>query len=639
VEPNPAWAALWLPYTLQPQMEDLFDASPRSTCIDSQSDLPACRELRERESRWLSLAGRLAPGYSRAAAAAELKILMSGEAYLDPDAAELKLTDGSAWSTGPPDAAWILALVLTLPTLIALIVCANVASLLLSRAVKRQQDMAIRLAIGGSRLKLVRMLLAEQMLLAGAAAVLSLWLVNVLPSIIVAQVPGMRDVLVSGTDPDWRVLAYLAAVAFLTAIGAGTAPALESLNVQLGQSLQGRAALSGHHGISRTQGLLIGVQVALSMVPIVGAAAFLRAERQLISPGFDAPHVAVASVARESDNGLPLEWPTERVEALPGARSVALAASLPPFAESEVTVERPGAAPREFPSMAVSPSYFRTLGIALVSGRTFHDEDYLRGGSEEAAIVSAELARRLFPGQSAVGQTFDGAPVRQPSNADQAATRTRFEIVGVAADTATGPNAIGTGRSLIYQLIDRASARSVDHNLLVRVEGDARQFLPVLQSTLKPVVNTFVSAFTLQSVLDERRDVLQVLTTLVMVPAAVSLTLALIGVFGILAFTAAQRRKEVAIRAAVGASRAAIFGSIIRPALRPTGVGVVIGAAASFGALRFFESVEPGLVSLSVDVVAYLVGACLMLCAALAAMSSPAWRATVADPVRALREE
>jgi ABC-type antimicrobial peptide transport system permease subunit len=289
--------------------------------------------------------------------------------------------------------------------------------------------------------------------------------------------------------------------------------------------------------------------------------------------------------------------------------------------------------------MAVSPSYFRTLGIALVSGRTFHDEDYLRGGSEEAAIVSAELARRLFPGQSAVGQTFDGAPVRQPSNADQAATRTRFEIVGVAADTATGPNAIGTGRSLIYQLIDRASARSVDHNLLVRVEGDARQFLPVLQSTLKPVVNTFVSAFTLQSVLDERRDVLQVLTTLVMVPAAVSLTLALIGVFGILAFTAAQRRKEVAIRAAVGASRAAIFGSIIRPALRPTGVGVVIGAAASFGALRFFESVEPGLVSLSVDVVAYLVGACLMLCAALAAMSSPAWRATVADPVRALREE
>jgi ABC-type antimicrobial peptide transport system permease subunit len=318
---------------------------------------------------------------------------------------------------------------------------------------------------------------------------------------------------------------------------------------------------------------------------------------------------------------------------------VALAASLPPFAEGTVTVERPGAAPREFPSMAVSPSYFRTLGIALVSGRTFHDEDYLRGGSVEAAIVSAELARRLFPGQNAVGQTFDGTPVRQPPNADQAAMRTRFEVVGVAADTATGPNAISTGRSLIYQLIDRASARSVDHNLLVRFDGDPRQFLPVLQSALKPVVNTFVSAYTLQSILDERRDVLRVLTTLVMVPAAVSLTLALIGVFGILAFTAAQRRKEVAIRAAVGASRADIFGSIIRPALRPTGVGVVLGTAASFGALRFFESVGPGLVSLSVDLAAYLVGACLMLCAALAAMSSPAWRATVADPVRALREE
>jgi ABC-type antimicrobial peptide transport system permease subunit len=245
-----------------------------------------------------------------------------------------------------------------------------------------------------------------------------------------------------------------------------------------------------------------------------------------------------------------------------------------------------------------------------------------------------EFARRVFHGQDAVGQTFD-VPKEH----------TRFEIVGVVSDvlTFTGDNGrFGNDRSLIYEVLNRTSdnpTRWADPVLLVRVAGDVGQFAPVLQSALKPVVYARMSIDTLQSVLYDAMAPLRLVRTLVMATAGIALALALIGVFGILAFTAAQRRKEVAIRSAVGASREEIFGSMIRPALRPIGLGIAIGAAVSFGALRFFESVSRQGGGASGDVAAYLAGAGLLLCAALAAMSSPAWRAATADPSRALRED
>jgi predicted permease len=625
--------ALWLPYTLQPQMSDLFETSHGSSCFPAET--PACKAWEVENAYWLRLAGRLAPGTSRSAAAAELKVLTTREASANPNVTVgLTATDGSLWSAEPAEVARMLALVLVLPTVIALIVCANVASLLLSRAVKRQQEMAIRLAVGGGRLKLVRMLLVEQMLLASIAAVLSLWLVVSLLPIVVAQVPGMSDVVLHGTRPDWRVLSYLAAVTLLTAIGAGTAPALESLNLQLVESLKGRRALSGSSGLSRSQGFLICSQVVLSMVPLVGTAAFLRAERRIDSPGFDADQVVLVSTVPNPGRGAPLEWPMERVEALASVRSTALSTSFPPNIDRMITVERPGMESREFPVSSVSPGYFRTLGISLLSGRVFRDGDARRGDGTQTAVVSLEFARRVFHGQDAVGQTFD-VPKEH----------TRFEIVGVVSDvlTFTGDNGrFGNDRSLIYEVLNRTSdnpTRWADPVLLVRVAGDVGQFAPVLQSALKPVVYARMSIDTLQSVLYDAMAPLRLVRTLVMATAGIALALALIGVFGILAFTAAQRRKEVAIRSAVGASREEIFGSMIRPALRPIGLGIAIGAAVSFGALRFFESVSRQGGGASGDVAAYLAGAGLLLCAALAAMSSPAWRAATADPSRALRED
>jgi hypothetical protein len=477
------------------------------------------------------------------------------------------------------------------------------------------------------------MLLVEQVLLAGVAAALSVWLVTVLPPIVVARVPGMSEEILNGTGPDWRVLMYLGAVALLTAVGAGTAPALESMNVQLVESLKGRRALSGSRGISRTQGVLICTQVVLSMVPLVGTAAFLHAERQFDRPGFDADRVLVASVWRDAEGRPPLEWPIDRVEAIPAVRSTALAASVAPFTDDTIAVERPGRGPVEFPVKTVSPAYFRTLGISIVSGRPFRDDDALRDDGDRAAIVSLAFARRVFPGQDAVGKTFD-VP----------AQRKLFAIVGVAADTLTFAERarFANDRSLIYEVVgggSDASKRPRDHTLLVRFSGDASRFESALQAVVTPEPSMRVSVETLQSILDDSLGPLRLLRTLVMIAAGIGLALALVGVFGILAFAATQRRKEVAIRAAVGASRAEIFGAVIRPALRPTGLGIAIGAGVSFAVLRFFESVGGRWGSFSFDPLAYVAGAGLLLCAALAAMSSPAWRAATADPSRALRED
>ncbi|HEX5108844.1 MAG TPA: ABC transporter permease [Vicinamibacterales bacterium] len=620
--------ALWLPYTLQPQLQDLF-RSRSGSC--EPSDSPPCKAWMIQNSRWLSLAGRLAPGFSRSAAAAELKVLTSREA--DSDIADrLTVSDGSLWSKGALGVAVTFALILLLPTVVALIVCTNVASLLLSRAVKRQQEMAIRLAIGGGRLTLARMLLVEQLLLAGVAAVLSLSLVKALPPILVARLPGLSERILHGTGPDWRVFVYLAAVALLTAIGAGTAPALQSLNLRIVEALKGRHTASGSRGISRTQAVLICAQVVLSMVPVVGTAAFLRAERRFHNPGFDAGQVVFASVFRDRESGAALEWPVERVRALPAVRSTAFATSTPPFVDGMITIERPGArSPHEFPVLAVSPDYFRTVGITLVSGRPFREDDVLRSDSGRPVIVSTTLARHLFPGQHAVGKTFD-APVEH----------TRFEIVGIASDAMTFTNGsrFTSDRSLIYQILDSkpdTSGRPADPVLLVRFGGDIRQFTTDLQAVLKPVHKRVV-VDSLQSVVDESLDVLRLLRTLVMVTAGIGLGLALTGVFGILAFAAAQRRKEVAIRAAVGASRADIFGAILRPALWPTGFGIALGTVLSFGALRFFESVSREQWAAS-DPGAYVTGAFVLVCAALAAMSSPAWRAATVNPSKALRED
>jgi predicted permease len=616
-QPDGQTADLWLPYTLRGQLKDLTE--------DGEA-------MEVAGFPWLGMAGRLADGYSRRAASAEFSVLTGREKPPDPDLAfELQLTDGSLWSMAPGDTLWMFSMALAFPTLMMLIIGATVATLLLSRAVRRQREMAIRLAIGGGRLGLIRMLLLENLLLAGLAAVVGLAFVYALPPVILRLWFSISSAgPVQTIQPDWKVIAYMGIVTIISALCAGLAPAFESLNLHLTESLKGRLVLSGRRGIPFTQGLLVGIQVAFSMVLVVAAAAVVRAERRFANPGFESRHVVHAQIPRQLPTAHTPSSLAALVEQLPGVRSVAYAESLPAVFESAVFLEDLGQPRQPVLSASVSPGYFDALGIRIVAGREFVDGDAGRTGAGAPVVVSRQFARRFFPGQHPLGKTMQelgpgGRPIP-------------LEIVGVVENRTVGfgPLRAPDDGSFVYRLMKPA----VTGYLLVRFDGDARQVTPALQGLLKQTAGWVVPVSTIQSSLDQRMSRIRGFQGLVTTMGAIGVTLAVIGVFGILAFTAVQRRKEVAIRTALGARRLDIFGSMVLPALRPTGIGIVAGALLSFPALRLAESLRTvPLGAPSVDPATYLAGGVLLLCAALLAMSPPAYRATVSDPARALRED
>jgi len=609
--PDGLATGLWLPYTVGSQLKDLI-VFPG----ELDPDFP-----------WFGMVGRLAPGYSRRAAAAEFRVLTGREPDADSDlVVGLKLTDGSLWSMAPADTLWMFSAALAFPMLVTLIVCAAVATLLLSRAVRRQREMAIRLAVGGSRLGLVRMLLVENVLLASIAAVVSLAIISFMPPGASFWPGGFFSA--TAIRSDWRLVTFMSGMTLFTAVAAGLAPALESLNLQLGESLKGRLVLAGR-GITWTRALLVGTQVTFSMVLLVAAAGIIRAERFLANPGFESRHVLSAELPKKPTIAHTPSSLAALVGSLPGVRSTAYAATLPLVLEDVTTLESSGQ-PNLVLSARVSPTYFDTLGIRILQGRSFEAADESRTG-ERPVVVSQRFATRVFPGQNPLGHVLtESGPAGEPR---------RLVIVGVAADRATGfafmkvPN----DGSFVYQLLEP----SLTGYMLVRFDGDVPQITTALQNRLKEATGWVVPVSTIQSSLDQRmllriREFERWMTAI----GAIGLGLALIGVFGLLAFTAAQRRKEIAIRTALGARRADIFRAMVLPALRPTGIGLVVGAFLSFAALRLAESQRAVPVGVpSIDPVVYLAGGLLLLIAAVAAMTPPAYRATRSDPAQALRED
>jgi hypothetical protein len=454
----------------------------------------------------------------------------------------------------------------------------------------------------------------------------SLAMISLIPTGVLLSICG----LVSATTirPDWKVVTFMGVMTFFTAVGAGLAPALESLNLQLGESLKGRLVLASR-GITWTRALLVGTQVTFSMVLLVTAAGIIRAERFLANPGFESRHLLSAELPQKPTVVQTPSSLATLVNSLPGVRSTAYASMLPLVLEDVTRLESSGQ-PSFVASARVSPTYFDTLGIRILQGRSFEAADESRT-AKRPVVVSQQFAERFVPGVNPLGHVLtESGPGGKPRP---------LVIVGVAANRATGfaPMKVPNDGSFLYQLIEP----SLKGFLLVRFDGDVRQITAALQKRLKEATGWVVPVSTIQSSLDQRfllriREFERWMTVI----GAIGLALALIGVFGLLAFTAAQRRKEIAIRTALGARRADIFRAMVLPALRPTGVGIVVGAFLSFAALRLAESQHMVPVGVpSIDPVVYLAGGLLLLVATLTAMTPPAYRATRSDPAQALRED
>jgi predicted permease len=613
--------SVWLPYALQPHLK-----------LGDNVSQPG-------ERAWLTVEGRLRPGSSRRQAAAELALLAGQQDRLHPGRkTALTVTNGS--DIQAPEVGnlllWVFAVAMCLLVFIVLIVCANVTTLLLARGAGRRQEIAVRLALGASRWRLTRMLLVETWLLAAVAGLASIYFAYWLPALLSGWMANRLPEW--SMAPDWRVFTYLATVTLLAGTLAGVAPALQSLKLNLADSLKGRLNLfGGARGGARLRGLLIGAQVALSFVLLAGAGLCVRTYLRMSAtdPGFETRQI-LAIWHWRLNQAEPLEFGyafyrgfAQRVTALPGVQAVAYSRRMPfyPGNPPQVQLQTGGQVMRQAELNSVSPNYFAALGIPIVRGRALGEADPHCGMGSCPVVVSQRLAREFWPGADPLGQTL-----RTPQGA-------LFEVVGVARDTSTRQVG-GADSPLIYLPWNPDDGSYIP---LVRFAGEAAGLSRAASITFRELMpGAGVETWTLQSRIDLLVESFGRLQLLVGLLGALAVALAVIGIYGVVSFAVSQRTKELGVRIALGARPPDIYAIILKTGARPIVTGLLIGlllawAMASALARSILQSAPFKLDSL--DPLAFAGAAISLAAVALAAMIGPARRATRVDPMLALREE
>ena len=591
--------------------------------------------------------GRLAPGVSVPQAAAEVTSLY--RAYV-PARGPVDAWDSTAVASLPgihqaltangstaPLALWLAAVC----GIVLLIACANVANLLLARAVQRRREIAVRVALGSSRGRLVRQLYVESGLLAvlggGAAILLALWATPVLRHAILPDA-NVADAV------DLRALAFTSLAAVATALLAGAAPALHAGARDLSAALKtGAREGTFQRSLTRT-GLLVG-QVALTLVLLTGAGLFIATLRHVqgLPLGFDADRLIVASVDLSALGYQPpaadamYQRIRERVSHLPGVTGASLSIGTPFQSTYGVGVKIPGldSIPRVRDGgpyiEAVTPDYFRTLGTRLLSGRPFNDAD--GPGAQRVVIVNHTLARLAWPGQDPIGRCMT---ILGNGNKSLGCS----EVVGVVED-ARRQTVKDESTEMYY--IPLAQSDSVMGSpvtsLLVRTAGPADRYTALVRREVQatdpslpyPDIDPMPQLFAWQM------RPWRVGSSLFSLFGGLGLLLSAIGLYGVLSYLVSQRTSELGVRVALGAARGDLLRLVVGQGLRVTAVGVVVGVAGALVAGRALASLLYG-VSPHDPVVLGLVAGALIVVAAVASYL-PALRATRVDPMVALRSE
>ncbi len=600
---------IWMPYTMQAmffQGHDLF------------------RET----ARWLTVEGRLRPGFNRSGAQAELAVIAAQQDRLETGRqTTMQLTNGSLAEEPSlrSELFWIGPLIMGAMTLVLLIACTNVTVLQLSRAVTRQREMGIRLSMGAGRGRLMQMLLTESLILALLAGALSAFLARQAPAIF-AKMLASSSTPVYQLAPDMATLVYLGSVVLAAACIAGLTPAAESLRVDLATSMKsgGNAAGTGRRKHWQ-RNMLVTAQVAMSFVLLVGAGLFIRAQRAVFDgdPGFETRHVLLLPLQASTSN---MDDLVNRVRAIPGVQTVAFGS---PLSQSELLsgldeIRLPGqpkGSGRASAISSVSPEYFNTLQIPIADGRAFNNTEVNR-----AAVVSQAFARAFWPGKEPVGQS-----VIPPGGFS-------LQIVGVARDVQSERLGSLDGPRL-YLLRDSHSAPEA---MLIRFAGDPQSVEAAVRNAARELdPEMIVAPKTLRSILDDLAGRFGSMVRLVSALALLAVVLAVVGIYGVVAFIVSQRTKELGIRMALGATRSAIIKMVLVSGATPVAVGLGVGLiVAAFGSGVVARIMKHTPVAIHPrDPVPYLAMAALLAAVAILAMFRPAFRAAAADPVRALREE
>jgi macrolide transport system ATP-binding/permease protein len=520
--------------------------------------------------------------------------------------------------------------------LILLIACANVANVLLARGEARSREIAVRLAIGAKRGRLVRLLLTESAVIAliggVAGTLLAWWTFQALVPSMLSTVPRMSQPRLDAS-PNLTALWFALAITVATAMLCGIVPALRASRPELhGVIKQDGAQVKARPG-GWLRGALISLQVAVCMVLLISSGLLLRALHATYSldPGFEYQNVAVVSVdlrgPRYSDATADAfrKQLIERLASLPGVRAVAQVSKVPLSpGRSQGTFRLPAQEQtHELDVNAVSPDYFAVLGLPIVRGRPFTRAEL--DGDARAAMVTEATARRLWPGQDPLGRTIVAA-----SSSERA-----LEIVGVVRDAHVS-NVANAESNYLYLPAGPSVQRRL--TLLVRGDRDSDALARNISSMIKTLdAGLLAQVQPLEANLDFWRTVSRSVAALSGSLSVLALVLASIGVYGVVSYTVSRRRREVGIRMALGASRRAVQALVLRETLRPVGVGVLFGVLAAGASSQLLER---GLFGISpFDPAAFAAAAIFMLTVATMATVLPTRAALKVDPVTALRHD
>jgi len=626
---------IWIPLMMQSQVN------------------PGRKYLDRWDTSWLLFLGRLKPGASLARAQAEANALFkrslttyAGAAIPPqimpgPDVKPIEASPGGAgFSSLRRQFSQPLLTLMAIVGLVLVVACANLANLLLERAVVRQKEIAVRLALGAGRPRLIRQLLTESLLLAVLGGVLGILFALWAGPALLRLTGGSSSVMPLDLRPDLPVLGFTTVLALLTGIAFGLAPARRATRVELAPTLKENArTVAGSGGTGRwpVAKLLVVCQFALSLLLLTGAGLFVRTLQNLerLNLGYDRERLVLLKVdpvaAGYTEGRLdafPLQF-LDRIKAVPGASAVTYSENgIFSGTESADGVSLEGT-PRVERGIAIAsdrvgPDYFQSVGVPLLAGREIGPRD--RKGTTLVAVINEALAKRYFAGRSPLGKhlTIVGPP-----------EDTVFEIVGVARDV-RDHDLRGPVPPRFYTALAQSTSFASAFNVEIRTANPGALVKPLREAVRGYDPNLPVEELRpLSAMISESINHESLITKLSAVFGVLALLLASIGLYGVVSYTVARRANEIGIRMALGASRESVLWMVLRETLFLALAGVAIGVPAALAAARLVAS---RLVGLSAHDPATLAAAtAVLLAVAVFAGAIPGSRATRVDPTQALR--
>ncbi len=622
-------------------------------CSDPMFWEPQHDHLSSRTAWWLSFMGRLKPGVTMEQAQAQIRAISPGimadslpPTYRPPDAKKylenkLTLTPGATGVSDLrrqyEDPLWIL---LATTGLVLLIACANLANLLLARASVREKEIAVRQALGASRGRLIGQLLSESLLLAVMGAALGAALAALLSRGLVAFLTTEGNHMFVGLGTDWRVLGFTGAIAILTCLLFGLAPALRATRVEAASVMRssGRGLTVGREKFSLRRGLVVA-QVAMSLVLLAGAMLFIRSLQKLlgVDAGFRPEGIVSVSV-----DFRPALYPKERINAVKREMLARLKektgaieagqVDMTPVSGSgwdqNVWVEGSKSAKLDVLFNRAGPGYFRTMGTPFVAGRDFDAHDNVT--APKVAIINEEFARKIFPGENPVGKSFR----REDSgnNPDPL-----FLVVGMVRNTKYF-ELREDFKPIAFLPEDQDEQPGPGGTFVLRTNAPLGQFYREAEAAIAEFNPNFGVDFrVLATQLKESLMRDRLMAALAGAFGFLAGLLAVLGIYGVIAYMVARRRNEIGVRIALGASRRQVIGLVLREAILLLAIGLAIGAGLAAWAGQAAASLIYGMKPR--DPVTMTAAIALLAVVALLASYGPALRASRLEPMDALREE